>query len=73
MLCVCIQKDTVSVWCVFFSFLCVDNQTGYIKDISDENNFKTYLIFMIIIVYQVAKMMERTQTLPDRIDRNVQE
>ena len=28
---------------------------------------------MIIIVYQVTKMMERTQTLPDRIDRNIQE
>ena len=28
---------------------------------------------MIIIMYQVAKMMERTQTLPDRIDQNVQE
>ena len=35
--------------------------------------FKPYLILMIIIVYQVAKMMERTQILPDRIDRNVQE
>ena len=75
-LCVYAETYSFSVMYVFFSFVCVDNQTGlhhlskiYLMKII----FKTYLILMIIIVYQVAKMMERTQTLPDRIDRNVQE
>ena len=45
-----------------------------IYHIYDKNNFQNLFDFDDNnIVYQVAKMMERTQTLPDRIDRNVQE
>ena len=40
---------------------------------SDKNNFQNLFDFDDNSTVPSTKMMERTQTLPDRIDRNVQE